>query len=114
MTYRWQVMGDADWVEEQRRLTQYRNSPIVQTIRELLKQSPLGWRGTASELFQACIDIAGAYPADNTTALGKKLRSLKRELFENDGIICEELKNSKRIYTLHFNKKQLNFTDINN
>ena len=114
ITYRWQVMGDADWVEEQQRLTQYRNSPIVQTIRELLKQSPLGWRGTASELFQACIDIAGAYPADNTTALGKKLRSLKRELFENDGIICEEPKNSKRIYTLHFNKKQLNFTDINN
>lgn len=86
-TYKWRVLGDLEDRMEQKRRDEYERSPIVQTIRILLQRSPLGWTGTAAELFQECIEKAGTYPAADETRLSKLLKPLAPLLFEWDGIV---------------------------
>lgn len=86
-TYRWQVLGSLEDRMEQKRRDEYERNPIVQTVRVLLQRSPLGWTGTAAELFQECIDKAGTYPAPDAARLAKQLKPLAPLLFEWDGIV---------------------------
>ena len=86
-TYKWRVLGDLEDRMEQKRRDEYERNPIVQTIRILLQRSPLGWTGTAAELFQECIEKAGTYPAADETRLSKLLKPLAPLLFEWDGIV---------------------------
>ncbi len=86
-TYRWQVLGSLEDRMEQKRRDEYERNPIVQTVRVLLQRSPLGWTGTAAELFQECIDKAGTYPAPDAARLAKQLKPLAPLLFGWDGIV---------------------------
>lgn len=86
-SYRWQVEGTLEEQLEERRRAEYNSDPMVVTVRGLLEQSPLGWSGTASDLFQACIDIAKVYPAETPSIIGKKLKQFAPLLYEYDGII---------------------------
>lgn len=89
----WENLGDADWFAEQQARQEYQESPIVQTIKKLLEQSPEGWSGTAQQLMDAGRFIVRRPLADSTQGLSKKLQSLDRLLFENDGIVHERKKN---------------------
>lgn len=86
-TYKWRVLGDLEDRMEQKRRDEYEHNPIVQTVRILLQRSPLGWTGTAAELFQECIEKAGTYPAPDAARLAKQLKPLAPLLFEWDGIV---------------------------
>lgn len=86
-TYKWRVLGDLEDRMEQKRRDEYERNPIVQTIRILLQRSPLGWTGTAAELFQECIEKAGTYPAKNEQVMSREVKRLAPLLFEWDGII---------------------------
>lgn len=92
-TYRWQVMGDANWLAEQRAKLEYQSSPIVSTIKRLLEQSPSGWSGTMQELLDAGKHFAHTYLADSPRALTPKIKALDRLFFDFDGIIHERTKN---------------------
>ena len=86
--WRWEKIGAADWLAEQRARLEYDISPIVKTIKRLLEQSPSHrWDGTATELMTAGRFIARTYLAVNTTKLGHEIKSLEKPLFEYDGIV---------------------------
>lgn len=92
-TYRWQVMGDANWLAEQRAKLEYQSSPIVSTIKNLLEQSPAGWSGTMQELLDAGKHFAHTYLANTPRDLTSKVKALDKLLFDYDHIIHERAKN---------------------
>lgn len=89
----WENLGDADWFTEQQNRLAYQDSPIVRTVKELLKQSPNGWSGTAQQLLEAGRYIAHTSLADSTRALTSKLKELDGLLMEYDGIAHERKSN---------------------
>lgn len=91
--FRWKILGDADWLVEERALQAYRNNPIVQTVKKLLEQNPEGWSGTSSELLDAGKVLLTAYIAATPRELTGKLTPLDKPLFDYDGIIHTKGKN---------------------
>ena len=85
-TCTWQRIGDASEQALKRRKAEYDNNPLVKTIRQLLKESPFGWRGTASELLQKVYDITDVEYLGGSAALGKNLASLDADLYIIDKI----------------------------
>ena len=90
---RWMNLGDADAFAEQQTLEEYRQSPIVKTIKALLGQSPDGWEGTASQLMEAGRIVTHTSLADSAQALTKKLKALDKLLLEHDAIGHERKRN---------------------
>lgn len=86
--WRWQKVGAADWLAEQRAREEYDSSPIVKTIKKLLDQSPTHrWDGTAKDLMEAGKYIARTYLAPSEKKLGRDVGSLEKPLFDYDGIV---------------------------
>lgn len=86
--WRWQKVGAADWLAEQRAREEYDSSPIVMTIKKLLDQSPTHrWDGTAKDLMEAGRYIARTYLAPSEKKLGRDVGSLEKPLFDYDGIV---------------------------
>jgi len=86
--WRWAVVGEAEELAEKRARETYDNSPIVKTIKTLLKQSPEHrWDGTAKDLMEAGKYIANTYLASDNQRLGYAIRDLDKPLFEFDRII---------------------------
>lgn len=52
--YKWEMVGTAEDVEEQRLRDEYDQSPIVETIKRLLKQGNGHWKGTITDVINAC------------------------------------------------------------
>ena len=101
--WRWEALGDADLLAEQRARLEYQNSPIVKTIKKLLGQSPEGrWSGTATELLDAGKYIAQTYLAPTATKLGHALKPLDKPLFEYDNIIHSATGNGNAGKKHHF------------
>lgn len=86
--WRWEPVGEAGWLAEQRAREAYESSPIVKTIKKLLAQS-LGhrWDGTCKELMEAGKYMAQTYLAPDNQKLGYEIRNLEKPLFEFDGIV---------------------------
>ena len=91
--FRWKILGDADWLVEERALQAYRNNPIVQTVKKLLEQHPEGWSGTSSELLDAGKVLITNYIAATPRELTNKLVALDKSFFDYDGIIHTKGKN---------------------
>lgn len=100
---RWQSMGDADWLAEQRARQEYNESPIVMTIKKLLEQSPGNrWDGTAKDLMEAGRFVARTYLAPDSQKLGYAIRDLEKPLFDFDGIVHAAGKNGTGGRKHHF------------
>lgn len=85
---KWQPIGAADWIAEQRARQSYDESPIVMTIKKLLDQSPdHRWDGTAKDLMEAGKYMARTYLAADNQKLGYAIRDLEKPLFEYDKIV---------------------------
>ena len=52
--YKWEMVGTAEDVEEQRLRDEYDQSPIVETIKRLLNQGNGHWKGTVTDVINAC------------------------------------------------------------
>ena len=85
-SFRWNVLGSAEEIAEQRAREEYDASPIVLTIKKLVAQNPGGWSGTMKDLMNAGKYLAGAYLANTPHALAKAVGVLERPLYEYDGI----------------------------
>ena len=93
--WRWQKVGAADWLAEQRARQEYDSSPIVMTIKKLLEQSPTHrWDGQAKDLMEAGKYIARAYLAIDAQRLGYAIKDLEKPLFDFDGIVHSTSKTS--------------------
>lgn len=83
---RWESKGSVDEIEARRLTLEYENDPVVRTVKALLEQAPI-WKGTASELYSACLEITGVPPAEDAKALGKKIRATADMLYLRDNVL---------------------------
>lgn len=83
-TFRWEYVGTEEDVEMQRLQAEYDQSPIVETIKKLIKQGDGRWEGSASD-----IKSAGKYLSweiyESPEKIGKLIRKYEG-LFWIDGI----------------------------
>lgn len=85
--WKWQSVGSADWINEQRAKLEYENNPVVKTIRELLKQSEDGeWSGTAGDLMEAGRRITKMRLAATPQEMGQILKKLSALFQQYDAI----------------------------
>lgn len=84
--YRWENIGNAQWIEEQRQKLEYRNNPIVMTIKSLLHEPPHTWSGTATDLLNHCRRVSGEMVATSAQNLTTKVQKLSLNLKKYDGI----------------------------
>ena len=100
---RWRVMGSAQERAQQAERERFAADPLVATIRQLVRENPLGYSCTAGELMVLCAEKAGAYPAENEIALSKLVKRYAQKLFEMDGILYKPPtrngSNGKRLHT---------------
>ena len=83
--YKWVVQGTAEEIEYRKQREEYENSPLVQTIKELVKRNPIsGWKGTAVELMKAVFDVTGKQLSDTASAIGKALSRFEYQLHCDD------------------------------
>lgn len=78
--YKWEIGSQASSYQEYKEQLDYKNNPIVKTIKTLLNEEPYkteGLRVTASELLERIIDITGVQPRQKTPQV------LSREINDN-------------------------------
>lgn len=96
---KWRILGEANEYEKQKKKIEYDNSPIVATIRKLLKQNHGKWKGKLSELI-ATSKYFDKKIYDSPKVVSNKLKELSYELQMYDGIFVDTVKNGNagRIY----------------
>lgn len=52
-TFQWECIGTEEQVEAQRLMAEYEQSPVVETVRKLVKQGNGHWEGSASDIVEA-------------------------------------------------------------
>lgn len=92
--YKWEALGSVDWIAEQYAKAQYENSPIIKTIKSLLKENPEeGWKGTASQLNTIGAERTGHKLTDTARKLSSELSAYTFLLLRNDNILHKTEKN---------------------
>lgn len=102
--YRWEMVGTAEEEERKRKKREYENNPIVKTVKDLLKQYPMVWKGTATDLIKAVYDVTGSPCIYSTAALGKEITNIETQLYY-DGIE-HSMKRSGSSRVHYFGKRQ--------
>ena len=102
--YRWEMVGTAEEEERKRKKREYENNPIVKTVKDLLKQYPMGWKGTATDLIKAVYDVTGSPCIYSTAVLGKEITNIETQLYY-DGIE-HSMKRSGSSRVHYFGKRQ--------
>lgn len=86
--WKWKSLGSVEEVTAEQRKEEYRQSPVVITIRELLRQSPTGtWTGSMKQLLEAGQIITGTWIAANAWDLPKRIKEIEHDLFTYDRIM---------------------------
>ena len=77
-TFRWEYVGTAEEVEGQRLMEEYEQSPIVETVKKLVKQGGGRWEGTSSDIKHESLYSQNPIH-DDASQIGKKIS--KYEVF---------------------------------
>ena len=97
--HKWVVQGTAEEVALRKEREEYENSPIITTIKELVKQNPVsGWKGSAEDLTKAVFDVTGKQIEDSATVVGKTIKKFERKLYYDDIEHTETRSSSKRAH----------------
>ena len=83
---RWQMLGNSEQLDEQRKLDEYKSSPLVQTIRELVKESGGRWEGGATDLRVEVMNRTKTVPATNDRDLKQLIMSMQEQFLTLDEI----------------------------
>ena len=83
---RWQMLGNSEQLEEQRKRDEYNASPLIRTIRELVREAGGRWIGSASALKAETMMRTKTIPAGSDRALFGLLNELQEQLLTIDGI----------------------------
>lgn len=89
----WENLGNQESYAEQQAYQDYRNDAIVHTIKELLRQPPHKWTGSASQILNVANTVTTAPLPSTPRKLSERLKDLVTLLYDNDGIVCERAKN---------------------
>lgn len=85
-TMRWNLLGTTAALQEQRKVTDYEENPIVHTLREVLQQGEGRWTGSSRKLNALGEYYTGQALASSSQALAKAIRELEPLLKERDCI----------------------------
>lgn len=83
--FNWELLGNAEEVEEQRQREKYEKDPFISTIKKLVAQNNGIYRGQVQDIIKAseCFKL---HIYDSPTALGKKMQSYIYSLDKYDSI----------------------------
>ena len=85
LDYVWEVEGTAEEIEARRERREYEGSPIIQTIKELVKRNPIsGWCGSAQDLMKAVYDVTGKQISESPSGVGKLISKYEYRLHCDD------------------------------
>ena len=125
-TFQWEYVGTAEEVEGQRLMEEYEQSPIVETVKKLVKQGSGHWEGSASDIVDAS-KYLGSQIHDDVRKVGSLIGKYEGLFWAVDGLRYDYGKgtNGKRKYifnatyatnvsnaTYADNATQLEFEDI--
>ena len=100
-TFRWECIGTAEEVQAQRLLTEYEQSPVVETIRKLVKQGNGHWEGSASDIVNASKYLSRQI-YDDVRKVGKIISNFEELFFTVDEISYHiKPNNKKNVYIFH-------------
>ena len=84
-TFQWEYIGTEDDINAQRLLVEYEESPVVNTIRKLLKCNDGHWEGSAGDLIDASKHLG--FPIyEDSRKIGKSINKYHELLLVVDGI----------------------------
>lgn len=121
-TFRWEYIGIEDDIEMQRLQSEYEQSPIVETVKKLVKQGNGRWEGSASDIKSASKYLSWEI-YDTPQKIGSLINKYEALLYF-DGIGFEYKKGTKgkRVYKFYVtnadnadnadNAKQLEMEDL--
>ena len=111
-TFQWQYIGTAEEVESQKFQAEYDQSPVIETIKKLVKQGGGHWEGSAQEIKEASKYLSFEI-YDDVRKIGNQIRKFEPLLYF-DGIKFES-KRSGRVRKYIFNVIHVtNVTDVTN
>lgn len=85
LDYVWEVEGTAEEIEARRERREYEGSPIIQTIKELVKRNSIsGWCGSAQDLMKAVYDVTGKQISESPSGVGKLISKYEYRLHCDD------------------------------
>lgn len=82
--FQWEYVGTEEEIESQREMAEYEQSPIVKTIKKLVKQNDGHWEGSASDI-QTASKYFGCQIYDDVRKIGSIINKYQPLLFF-DGI----------------------------
>lgn len=113
-TFKWEIVSQTSDYEDYRKQLDYKNNPVVSTLKILLAKEPYkteGLRLTASELLERTKDLTGIVPRQKSPqVLSRELNEhLQYDLWDFDKIYYESgnVKGGKNGRELYFYKKEM-------
>lgn len=105
---RWEMLGNSEQLAEQRRRDEYNTSPLVVTIKELVRESGGRWVGSPTELSAQVMKRRKTVPATSTKDLKHKLDAMRDDLLLIDGIAFTQAQGGRygRGYTFETAQQQ--------
>lgn len=94
--YKWNMQGTHRDMEQMRKELAYRQSPIIETIKKLMKQNRGQWRGTASDIITASQYFQGLQIHDSKQQVGQKINEFSTLLL-SDCIEFQAKRTSKTV-----------------
>ena len=72
-------------MEYRKEREEYESSPLVQTVKEIVKRNPMsGWCGTVDDLKKQIYDITGKQISDSNAAIGRAIEKFEYRLYCDD------------------------------
>ncbi len=106
-SFQWEYIGTEEEIESQRLMEEYEQSPIVDTIRKLVKQGCGHWEGSASDIVDAS-KYLGSQIHDDVRKVGSMINKYEGLLVFADGISYD----IKRVG--HKRERKYMFLDVRN
>lgn len=97
-TYKWEYLGTADDLEQQRRQRAYDESPIRVTILKLLKLNNGKWQGSSSDLIKNS-KLMNCEIYEKAEKVGKFINDNKEFLLWFDNVKVDDIGHRKRVFS---------------
>lgn len=101
-TFQWEYIGTEEDVENQRFMAEYEQSPIIETIKKLVKQGNGHWEGSAGDIVEASKYLTGCTIYDDARKVGKLIDRYENFLEGVDDIAHDYVRaGGKRKHVFH-------------
>ena len=94
-SFQWEYIGTVEEVEGQRLMNEYEKSPIVETIRKLVKQGNGHWEGSATDIVEAS-KYLGCQVNDDVRKVGSLINKYEGLFWAVDGLSLDGDRTGKK------------------